>query len=147
MSDLAEPPRAGPAVRVEDCGRAGRAGGLLARETSTSDRRYVALRVTEEGARVLKVARAATRARLAERLQALSGEELAAVTRAMGVLRETFRTPRLRRTESRREWDRHEGLETTIARSLPLVGVRREVNTRGEMMILQPIRLPAATAA
>ena len=65
--------------------------GLLARETSPSDRRCVALRLTEEGMRVLKAARAATRERLAERLKALSGEELAAITQAMAVLRETFR--------------------------------------------------------
>jgi DNA-binding MarR family transcriptional regulator len=60
--------------------------GLLERVRSSEDRRRVGLRLTEEGARVMRNVRARRTTWLAERLRVLDPEELAAVDAAMPAL-------------------------------------------------------------
>jgi DNA-binding MarR family transcriptional regulator len=61
--------------------------GLLERIRSTEDRRRVGLRLTEEGASVLRRIRARRTTWLAERLRELDDAQLAAVERALPALR------------------------------------------------------------
>ena len=60
--------------------------GLLERVRSSEDRRRVGLRLTEEGARVMRNVRARRTTWLAERLRVLDPDELAAVDAAMPAL-------------------------------------------------------------
>jgi DNA-binding MarR family transcriptional regulator len=60
--------------------------GLLERVRSSEDRRRVGLRLTEEGARVMRNVRARRTTWLAERLRVLDPEGLAAVDAAMPAL-------------------------------------------------------------
>ena len=60
--------------------------GLLERVRSSEDRRRVGLRLTDEGARVMRNVRARRTTWLAERLRILEPEELAAVDAAMPAL-------------------------------------------------------------
>jgi DNA-binding MarR family transcriptional regulator len=60
--------------------------GLIARVRSSDDRRRVGLRITDEGARLLRRVRARRTTWLAERLRALEPEELEAVTAALPAL-------------------------------------------------------------
>ena len=60
--------------------------GLLERVRSSEDRRRVGLRLTEEGARVMRNVRARRTTWLAERLRILDPDELAAVDAAMPAL-------------------------------------------------------------
>jgi DNA-binding MarR family transcriptional regulator len=60
--------------------------GLLERVRSSEDRRRVGLRLTEEGARVMKNVRARRTTWLAERLRILDPDELAALDAAMPAL-------------------------------------------------------------
>ena len=60
--------------------------GLLERVRSSADRRRVGLRLTEEGARVMRNVRARRTTWLAERLRILDPDELAAVDAAMPAL-------------------------------------------------------------
>jgi DNA-binding MarR family transcriptional regulator len=60
--------------------------GLLERVRSSEDRRRVGLRLTEEGARVMRNVRARRTTWLAERLRVLDPEELGAVDAAMPAL-------------------------------------------------------------
>ena len=60
--------------------------GLLERVRSSEDRRRVGLRLTDEGARVMRNVRARRTTWLAERLRVLDPEELAAVDAAMPAL-------------------------------------------------------------
>ena len=60
--------------------------GLLERVRSSADRRRVGLRLTDEGARVMRNIRARRTTWLAERLRVLDPEELAAVDAAMPAL-------------------------------------------------------------
>jgi DNA-binding MarR family transcriptional regulator len=57
--------------------------GLIERVRSTEDRRRVGLRLTDEGARVMRNIRARRTTWLAERLRVLTPQELAAVDAAM----------------------------------------------------------------
>jgi len=61
--------------------------GLLERIRSTEDRRRVGLRLTEEGASVLRRIRARRTTWLAERLRELDDAQLAAIERALPALR------------------------------------------------------------
>ncbi len=63
---------------------------LVLRYVHPTDRRRVTLSLTEQGGGALQVAREATRAFLAERLATLPESQLAAIVRAMGVLRPIF---------------------------------------------------------
>jgi DNA-binding MarR family transcriptional regulator len=63
---------------------------LVERCSTAGDRRRVSLELTPQGETTLRVAAAATRARLAEMLAALSPDERAAVARAMHSLRMIF---------------------------------------------------------
>jgi DNA-binding MarR family transcriptional regulator len=60
--------------------------GLIERVRSSEDRRRVGLRLTEEGARIMRNVRARRTTWLAERLRVLEPEELAAVDAAMPAL-------------------------------------------------------------
>jgi len=60
--------------------------GLIERVRSTEDRRRVGLRLTDEGARVMRNIRARRTTWLAERLRVLDPHELAAVDAAMPAL-------------------------------------------------------------
>jgi DNA-binding MarR family transcriptional regulator len=64
--------------------------GLVARETSSYDRRRVTLALTADGKEALQAATQATRARIAEMLDTLSPEEQATVVEAMQILRPLF---------------------------------------------------------
>ncbi|MCX6563948.1 MAG: MarR family winged helix-turn-helix transcriptional regulator [Candidatus Aminicenantes bacterium] len=64
--------------------------GMITRTQSASDRRYVQLELTGNGASLLDAIFGQTRQWMAEQLASLSPEELQVVTRAMGVLRTTF---------------------------------------------------------
>jgi DNA-binding MarR family transcriptional regulator len=66
------------------------ARGLVTRDAAVQDRRYVVLALTPEGEALLKSARDATRARLAEALAQLSDEDMAIVERALELLRGLF---------------------------------------------------------
>lgn len=61
--------------------------GLLERVRSSDDRRRVGLRLTEEGARLLRRVRARRTTWLAERLRALEPDELATLEAAIPALR------------------------------------------------------------
>jgi DNA-binding MarR family transcriptional regulator len=63
---------------------------FVLRHTDTTDRRRVTLALSEGGRGALQVARQTTQAFLAERLAALPESQLAAVVKAMGVLRPLF---------------------------------------------------------
>jgi DNA-binding MarR family transcriptional regulator len=63
---------------------------LVSRQSSVADRRRVILRLTARGRAALETSRAATQARLAERLGRLSPDDRAQVGRAMGILRGLF---------------------------------------------------------
>jgi DNA-binding MarR family transcriptional regulator len=64
--------------------------GLVSREPSAGDRRYVVLSLTPEGEALLASARDARRTRLGETLARLSDEDLATVERALELLRGVF---------------------------------------------------------
>ncbi len=64
--------------------------GLLVREASTADRRYLTLQLTPAGEGLLAVARQATRQDLADLVSPLSPSEQALVTQAMHLLRTVF---------------------------------------------------------
>jgi DNA-binding MarR family transcriptional regulator len=64
--------------------------GLVSREPSPGDRRYVVLSLTAHGEALLASARDATRARLGETLARLPDEDLATVERALELLRGVF---------------------------------------------------------
>ena len=66
------------------------ARGLVLRYVHPTDRRRVTLSLSERGGGALQVAREATRAFLAGRLAVLPESQLAAIVRAMGVLRPIF---------------------------------------------------------
>jgi DNA-binding MarR family transcriptional regulator len=66
------------------------ARGHVLRHIHPRDRRRVTLALTERGGEALQVAREATRAFLAGRLAILPESQLAAIVRAMGVLRPIF---------------------------------------------------------
>jgi DNA-binding MarR family transcriptional regulator len=66
------------------------ARGRVLRHIHPRDRRRVTLALTERGGEALQVAREATRAFLAARLATLPESQLAAIVRAMGVLRPIF---------------------------------------------------------
>jgi DNA-binding MarR family transcriptional regulator len=69
--------------------------GLLSRQQSTEDRRFVRLALTPAGDELLDAHSAATRAWMAERLADLTPEELAAVVLGMDALKRAFiDTPR-----------------------------------------------------
>jgi len=67
--------------------------GLLERVRSSEDRRRVGLRLTDEGARVMRNIRARRTTWLAERLRVLDPEELAAVDAAMPALLRLIQEP------------------------------------------------------
>jgi len=64
--------------------------GLVRREESESDRRFVVLRLTTEGRDLVHTARAGAQSRLAETLDALSPTQRAQVAQAMVLLRSLF---------------------------------------------------------
>jgi len=64
--------------------------GLVDRRTNASDRRRVTLALTPDGQAAMETAREVTRARLAERLAALTEQERAVVSQAMNTLRPLF---------------------------------------------------------
>ncbi|HWQ24924.1 MAG TPA: MarR family transcriptional regulator [Gaiellaceae bacterium] len=66
---------------------------LLERVRSSDDRRRVGLRLTEEGARLLRRVRARRTTWLAERLRALEPEELATLEAAVPALRRLLGDP------------------------------------------------------
>jgi len=67
--------------------------GLLERVRSSGDRRRVGLRLTEEGARLLRRVRARRTTWLAERLRALEPDELATLEAAVPALRRLLGDP------------------------------------------------------
>jgi len=67
--------------------------GLLERMRSSEDRRRVGLRLTDEGARVMRNIRARRTTWLAERLRVLDPEELSAVDAAMPALLRLIEEP------------------------------------------------------
>ena len=66
------------------------ARGLVLREESSADRRYLVLRLTSEGRDLVRTARASAQAHLAETLAALSPARRAQVAQAMKLLRPLF---------------------------------------------------------
>lgn len=66
--------------------------GLVSRETSTTDRRRAILTLTTCGEETFMAAKNATRAQIAEKLDALPPEERATVILAMQILRPIFTT-------------------------------------------------------
>ncbi len=60
--------------------------GLVSRTADPSERRRLMLRLTQRGATLLERARGHARLRVAERLDALSGDELAAVAGGLALL-------------------------------------------------------------
>lgn len=66
------------------------AGGYVRREASTSDRRFVTLRLSEEGERIQARARASALASLAARLEALDSAQRAGIAQALEPLRQVF---------------------------------------------------------
>jgi DNA-binding MarR family transcriptional regulator len=75
--------------------------GLVIRNLSPIDRRFVALALTEVGRSTLDTARRATQVCLAQKLTALSPSERATVTAAMDILRPIFAAERSPSTERR----------------------------------------------
>lgn len=63
---------------------------LIRREESETDRRFVVLRLTSEGKDLVRMARAATQAHLAEALEELTPTQRAQVSAAMQTLHEVF---------------------------------------------------------
>jgi DNA-binding MarR family transcriptional regulator len=66
------------------------AQGLLTRVSTPEDRRRIALKLTDEGTRILQNANAATRSHLADQLSVLSPEARATIMEAMAALRTVF---------------------------------------------------------
>jgi DNA-binding MarR family transcriptional regulator len=66
------------------------ARGLILSRPSTVDRRKIVLTITEQGREVLEEAHAGTLARLEDLLRSLQPAQRAAVTLAMGILRQAF---------------------------------------------------------
>lgn len=64
--------------------------GWVERETAAGDRRYVQLRLTENGRAVFNAAREKTRLRLAEMLKSLPPCDKAAIVQVMKLLQEVF---------------------------------------------------------
>jgi DNA-binding MarR family transcriptional regulator len=64
--------------------------GLILSRPSTVDRRKIVLTITEQGREVLEAAHAGTLARLEDLLRSLQPAQRAAVTQAMGILRQAF---------------------------------------------------------
>ena len=64
--------------------------GLVLRETSPTDRRYITLALTPEGRLMLETMRQATQVDLMARLASLSDDEQATIVAAMGALRRVF---------------------------------------------------------
>ena len=67
--------------------------GLMRRQRSDGDRRQLRLNLTVEGRAVLVRSRATARRLLADRLTALSDEEMVSVTNAIGLLNRIFAAP------------------------------------------------------
>lgn len=68
------------------------AGGLVVREPSASDRRYVTLRLSAEGERIQATARAAALKSLAARLESLDPAQREGIAQALAPLRQVFAT-------------------------------------------------------
>ena len=66
------------------------ARGLVTREASLEDRRYLVLAVTEAGRALLESARAASLAKLAGMLEGLTAEEQEHLTQSMRLIRPLF---------------------------------------------------------
>lgn len=66
------------------------ASGLIQREPSASDRRYVTLRLSPEGERIQTTARAAALKSLAARLESLDPTQRADIVQALAPLRQVF---------------------------------------------------------
>lgn len=66
------------------------ARGLITRESASDDRRRMVLTLTPDGQAALRAAAQATQARLADRLAALSPDELTAIIDAMNLLHRVF---------------------------------------------------------
>ena len=66
--------------------------GLVLREPSPTDRRYITLALTPEGRHILETMRQATQVDLMARLDGLSEDEQATIVAAMGALRRVFST-------------------------------------------------------
>jgi len=64
--------------------------GLVNRQESASDRRYLALALTPEGAAIVNSARTSAQASLSDTLRQLSTEELETVQRALELLQPLF---------------------------------------------------------
>jgi DNA-binding MarR family transcriptional regulator len=75
---------------------------LVARESSTEDRRRMTLNLTAKGEQLWQSARQETKKRLTDRLTSLSPEELAHITEALSLLRPLF-TPREADTREAKE--------------------------------------------
>ncbi len=60
------------------------------RQPSASDRRYITLRLSEQGERIQTEARAAALKRLAERLEPLDAAQRDSIVQALGPLRQVF---------------------------------------------------------
>jgi DNA-binding MarR family transcriptional regulator len=67
---------------------------LVSRQSAAHDRRCLVLTLTGDGETLLEDARRVTAARVAERLQGLSGDDLAVIATAMAALRPTFSSGR-----------------------------------------------------
>ncbi|HEY7849282.1 MAG TPA: MarR family transcriptional regulator [Ktedonobacterales bacterium] len=66
------------------------AAGFIVREPLASDRRFVALRLSEQGERIQAAARAAALSNIVARLAPLSVEQREVIARAMNPLRQAF---------------------------------------------------------
>ena len=86
LRELAARERVSPPAMTKHVDRLER-DGLVARTPSVDDRRRVGVSLTEEGQRLLRRVRSRRTAWLAQRLQGLSAEELAAVEAAVEPLR------------------------------------------------------------
>ena len=64
--------------------------GLITRTQGTTDRRYVQLELTSEGAALLDAVFGQTRQWMAEKMAGLKSEEIQMVTQAMEILQDTF---------------------------------------------------------
>ena len=67
--------------------------GMVARDDAADDRRHMTLRMTAKGDALLKSALASVRRHLAQMLGGLGSAELAALSDALGMLRESFHSP------------------------------------------------------
>jgi DNA-binding MarR family transcriptional regulator len=90
------------------------APGFVLRETSTSDRRFVTLRLSAQGARIHAEARAAALKSLTARLESLDSAQRDGIAQALGPLRQAFATQDASAAGDAGALDRSEGATSSV---------------------------------